>query len=189
MAGAAPNEGTTRRLPTWMVMPPANNQARESSCRDSKTDQTNRGVVSPQRTNSKSLTTQPKRASSLQEKYSSKVSGFGLVECGRKRRKRRVSEQEDHSDVSAHEIIEDKKERTRGRRKAEDSVFRKRRKTKSHVAEGDEEPNTTFASDDDVELTVEDLLSIAEEVILRASSPEKNPFSPWSRKFYCVGSC
>lgn len=163
MAGAAPNAGTTRRLPRWMVAPPAKDQARGSSCRDSSTDQTNEGV-SPQRTNSKSLTTQPKRASSLQEKYSSKVGGFGIVECGRKRRKRKVSEQEDGSDVSTLEIVEDKKERRRGRRKAQDSVFKKRRKTKSLVAEGDGE-HATVASDDDVELSVEDLVSIAEEII------------------------
>ncbi|KAI6676785.1 hypothetical protein NL676_037581 [Syzygium grande] len=164
MAGAAPNEGTRRRLPRWMVAPPANDQARESSCKDGNTDQINEGVVSPQRTNSKSLTKQPKRASSLQEKNLSKVGGFGLVECGRKRRKRRVSEEEDGSDVSTHEIVEDKKERRRGRRKAQDSVFEKRRKAKSLVAEGVEE-HATFASDDDVELTVEDLMSIAEEII------------------------
>ncbi|XP_030550242.1 uncharacterized protein LOC115755095 [Rhodamnia argentea] len=164
MAGAGPNERTTRRLPRWMVAPPANDQARESGCRDSNTVQINRGVVSPQGTNSKSLTTQPKRASSLQGNYSSRVGGFGLVECGRKKRKRRVSEQEDGSDVSTHEIVEDRKEHRRGRRKAHDSVLQKRRKTKSPVAEGDEEL-TTFASDDDVELTVEDLMSIAEEII------------------------
>lgn len=188
MAGAAPNEGTRRRLPRWMVAPPANDQARESSCKDGNTDQINEGVVSPQRTNSKSLTKQPKRASSLQEKNLSKVGGFGLVECGRKRRKRRASEEEDGSDVSTHEIVEDKKERRRGRRKAQDSVFEKRRKTKSLVAEGVEE-HATFASDDDVELTVEDLLSIAEEVIFFVPSPEKNSFFPWSMIFYFVGSC
>ncbi|KAI3429124.1 uncharacterized protein J3R85_008536 [Psidium guajava] len=163
MAGAGPNEGTTRRLPRWMVAPPVNDQARESSCRDSNTDQTNEGVASPQGANSKSSTTQPKRASSLQENHSSKPGGFGLVECGRKRRKRRASEQ-DGADVSIREIVEDKKERGRGRRKAQDPVLQKRRKTRSLVAEGDGEL-TTFASEDDVELTVEDLMSIAEEII------------------------
>ncbi|KAF8021716.1 hypothetical protein BT93_G1998 [Corymbia citriodora subsp. variegata] len=170
MAGAAPNGVPTRRLPRWMVAPPANDQARQSSRRDSSTDRVNEGVVSPQRTNSKSLTTQPKRASSLQEKYSSKVSGFGLVECGRKRRKRKASEQEDSSDVSTHEIVEDKKERRRGRRKAQDSVFEKRRKTKSLVADDDEDP---IASEDDVELTVEDLMSIAEEIIASNKDAEQ----------------
>ncbi|KAA8532305.1 hypothetical protein F0562_032338 [Nyssa sinensis] len=85
-----------------------------------------------------------------------------LAECETKRRKRKLSKQ---NDSKAHETGFEKKRGDRVGRAARESVAQNRQKVKSFRFESREEIEISSPSEDDGELTMEDLMNIAEEYL------------------------
>uniref|UniRef100_A0A5B7CBJ5 Uncharacterized protein n=1 Tax=Davidia involucrata TaxID=16924 RepID=A0A5B7CBJ5_DAVIN len=85
-----------------------------------------------------------------------------LVECETKRRRRKLSA---GSDNNAHETGFEKKRGNGVDRAVRESAAQKRRKAKSFRLESSEEIEIPSPSEDDGELTMEDLMNIAEEYV------------------------
>lgn len=131
MVGVAPDDGSRRRLPVWMLGVAAADQTRNSDDVDER--------LMPQ-------------ASHSEEKDTSGVNSRFPVKSETKR-KRKSSHRDANCDGIITEKVSGKKKYNGRGRKVQESAASKRRKAK-----GEE-------FDDDVELTTDDLMAIAEEVV------------------------
>ncbi|ONI32003.1 hypothetical protein PRUPE_1G344100 [Prunus persica] len=187
MVGVAPesDDGSRRRLPQWMlgissagqVRKPSNGKEEGPASYETETLGENSHVLV------KCETKRRKKKSTEQEE---KCSGLGrrkvqesgaperqkaketlgenshvLVKCEAKRRKRNSNEQ----DAECDGTFPEKNCNGHGRRKVQESDAPKKEKAKGSSCGSDEELEVRTWTDDDVELTVEDLVIIAEEYI------------------------
>lgn len=110
-------------------------------------------------------TKDPGEGIQLQEKETLEENSHFLTKCETKRRKSKSDEQDAEFDGIFPETFAEKKCKGLGRRKVRESDAPKRQKLKGSSCGSDEEQEVRTSTVDDVELTVEDLVIIAEEVI------------------------
>ncbi|KAM2781072.1 hypothetical protein FF1_010898 [Malus domestica] len=101
----------------------------------------------------------------LHEKETLEENSHFLTKCETKRRKRKSDEQDAEFDGIFPETFAEKKCKGLGRRKVRESDAPKRQKLKGSSCGSHEEQEVRTSTVDDVELTVEDLVIIAEEYI------------------------
>ncbi|PKI49719.1 hypothetical protein CRG98_029867 [Punica granatum] len=164
MVESGPNGATTRRLPSWMLAP----QADETVNKANEAAHLNDGVCSKARS-----TRKPKSQVLLNENEKLKDKPGVVAEGGRKRSKKKASPEDAGSDGETREMVAEGKESKRCTKKVRKSAprGRSRRRIKKEnmpVPEDNESSEITCAergSDDyDLDLTVDDLMSIANEI-------------------------
>lgn len=161
MVGVVPDEGSRRRLPQWMLGVSADEQARKYDNVEENNINLQEGLVyQAGYSQKKTLTICPGKDLMLCEKDKSLKNSHCLAKCNSKRRKRKSKQQNADCDGNIPEALPEE-ENGFGRKVPTD---RKRRKTKFSGFDS-EKLEVQPSNDDDVELTVEDLMNIAEEVI------------------------
>ncbi|PON43190.1 hypothetical protein TorRG33x02_334190 [Trema orientale] len=167
MLGVAPAEGSGRRLPQWMLGGSVANQVEKSDKTEVKKKPLENGVLSRTcHSDRRTKAINPgKKGSLLREEEKSLESSHVLAKCKTRRRKVKEKQVDADSDTNISEDVQAKKY-SRTRRKTSESASRKRRKRKESGLESNEEQEIQPLSEgDDVDLTVEDLMTIAEEYV------------------------
>lgn len=163
MVGVVANDGSRRRLPQWMMGISADEQGRKCDNIEGKNVNQEEGLLAQAgHSEQKTLSINPGEDLLLRQKKKSLKNSQGLAKCSVKRRKRKSKQQDADCDSDIPETLSDKENNGFGRKA---SATRKRQKTKFSGL-GSEESEVQPLNDDDVELTVEDLLNIAKEVII-----------------------
>ncbi|XP_062112934.1 uncharacterized protein LOC133824083 [Humulus lupulus] len=158
MFGGALVEGSGRRLPQWMLGRP-DQVEKSGKTTEAHTKQSEEGPSS--QTVTKSLG----KGSLLVEKEKGLQSLDVLVKCRTKKRKLKAKQVNADSDTDISEDEQDKKS-NRTRRKMSKPASQKRGKTKKFGLNSIEELDIQPLSEgDDFELTVDDLMTIAEEYV------------------------
>lgn len=172
MVGVNPDEARQRRLPLWMLGVAAADQERKSDDVDKNNHHTDEGLV-PQACHSKAniMTKAPGKGVRLQEKDTSGVNSHFLVKCETKR-KRKASQQDANSDGIITETVTEKKKDNGVGRKVREPTARKRQKAKDSELGRGEDFDIQPPNDDDVELTMDDLMTIAEEYVKAEKNKE-----------------
>ncbi|XP_041012933.1 uncharacterized protein LOC121256267 [Juglans microcarpa x Juglans regia] len=155
MIRVATDDGSRRHLPLWMLGVTAANE---------NNNHAPEGLM-PQayHSESKTVTKGPDNGNLFQEKGTSGVNSHSFVKCERKR-KRKSSQQEAKCDDIITETVSEKK-KYKSRRKVQASIACKRQKEKASDFGRDEEFENQPQTDDDVELIMDDLMTIAEEYV------------------------
>lgn len=161
MVGVAPpdDDRSRRRLPLWMLGVAAADQTKNSDNVDER--------VLPQASShseEKSVTRGPENGVPLQEKDNSGVNSDFPVKCETKR-KRKSSNRDANFDSIITETVSGKKKYNGRGRKVQETAASRRRKAKGSDFGSGEEFEVQPPNDDGVELTMDDLMVIAEEVI------------------------
>lgn len=160
MIGVANDDRSRRHLPIWMLGGVTSANANNTHVPE--------GLV-PQayHSESKTVTKGPDNGNLFQEKDISGVNSHSFVKCERKR-KRKLTQQEAKFDDVITETVSEKK-KYRSRRKVQESISCKRPKEKGSDFGRDGEFENQPQNDDAVELIMDDLMTIAEEVICSSS--------------------
>lgn len=167
MEGSNPNGGATRRLPSWMLAAQANDPVNKSRDTSNNAKHLKVGLDSESRSKRN-----PKNLALHNENENSKGKQGSAAEGKRNRGKRKISTRNPGSDGEIQEIvaegIESKRSAERVRESAPQGRKRRSRRKPIHVPEDNDSSQITSAGDsgDDLDLTVEDLMSIAHEVII-----------------------
>ncbi|KAF3431763.1 hypothetical protein FNV43_RR26499 [Rhamnella rubrinervis] len=173
MVGLVPDEGSRRRLPQWMLGVSADEQVRKYDNVEETNINLEGGFVSQAACSQKKTSTvHPGKDCVLCRKDKSLKKSHCLSKCNSKRRKRKSKQQDADCDSNIPETLPE-----------EENGFgvkvpagRKRRKTK-FSAFGNEQLEVQPSSDDDVELTVEDLMNISEEYVRTDKNMEQGQAS------------
>lgn len=166
MGEAAPVVGSGRRLPQWMLGRSATDQVEKKSDKtEVNKEQLKEGLSSRTcNSGSRTVTTKSEKESLLHEKEKKLESSHLLAKCKTRGRKLKVKQRDADSDTNISEDEQPKKYSRTGKTSSK-SASRKRRKTKECGIKGNEELEIQALSEgDDKDLTVEDLMTIAEEV-------------------------
>ena len=157
------DEGRKRRLPSWMTGVAAGDQAAKSE-KEKNNNNVEQGIAPKWlRPKSKSVIKQLKKGVSLPEEEPSEVNSCAVVKCGTKRRRKKINQEEDaDSNFEDRETIAEQKRGNRCGRKVQKFAPRK---AKSSMSESSEEIKAPSPGENDGELTLDDLMSIAHEVI------------------------
>ncbi|PON60938.1 hypothetical protein PanWU01x14_149060 [Parasponia andersonii] len=161
MLGVAPVEGSGRRLPQWMLGGSVADQVGKSDKTEVKKKPLENGVSRTCHSDQRTKAINPGKESLLHEEEKSLESSHVLAKCKTRRRKVKEKQVDADSDTNISEDVQAKKY-SRTRRKTSESASRKRRKRKESGLASNEEP---LSEGDDVDLTVEDLMTIAEEYV------------------------
>ncbi|XP_057962961.1 uncharacterized protein LOC131154298 [Malania oleifera] len=163
MDGVGPSKGQKRRLPPWMLGVAAVDKVRKFENGDGSNDNSiSEELVSEAcRPKSKAGNVHNDKDGLLHDKEPLNTNPCVL---GTKRRKRKLSPQDADCDSNIYEAgSKRKKDDIKG--KVWGSTSQKARKAKSLNSKSTEEAEVTSLSEDDGELTMEDLMSIAEEYV------------------------
>ncbi|KAL4638200.1 hypothetical protein ACB092_03G131900 [Castanea dentata] len=170
MVGVAPNEGSRRRLPVWMLGVAAADQERKSDDVDKNNHQADEGLL-PQAclSEAKNMTKAPGKGILVQEKG---VNSHFLLKCETKKR-RKASLQDSNLDGIITETVTKKKKDNKLGRKVREPTARKRKKANGSDFGRGEDFDIQLPNDDDVELTMDDLMTIAEEYVKAEKNKEQ----------------
>lgn len=166
MEGSGPNGGATRRLPSWMLAKQATDPVSKSEYRVKKDEELNDGLGSESLSKRK-----PKSLALCTEKEISKSRQGNVAEGKRSRGKRKISAKNAGFDGEIQVSVAEEKESGRSAKRVRESAPRGRKRWRREpipVPEDNNMSEITCAQtgDDDLDLTVEDLISIAYEVII-----------------------
>lgn len=155
------DEGTKRRLPLWMIGVAAADQVRNSK------EENGNAISKVKEGNASEIHLPKSKRTKKGVSVSLEVDSCLLVKCERKKRGRKLIEQEDEGgcDAEVLEIADDKKRSNRGGRKGQKRPRGKRGVADGLMRESIEEIENPSAGEDDGELTMDDLMSIAQEYI------------------------
>lgn len=153
MGGVVPSDvDNRRRLPQWMLRVSAAKQVRKNDTVEENSMNLEEGLMS-----------HPGKEHLVLAKEMLLENSHCRSKCDPKRRKRNSKQQDTDCEGNGPETLPDKENNEVGRRKV--SAARKRRKSNISKFGSSEELEVQPLDVDDVELTVEDLMIIAEEVI------------------------
>ena len=155
MVGA---EGSGRRLPSWMLGVSASDQVEKSDDVKAKKKLVEEGLPSQA-----SIPGPRSKKRSLCEKENLLERPHVLAKCTTKRRKLKEKPVDADSDIDVSDDVPEKKYNRTGR-KVSKSVSQKRCKSKGYRSSDEKLDIQPLSEDEDVELTVEDLMTIAKEV-------------------------
>ncbi|KAG2707760.1 hypothetical protein I3760_05G162100 [Carya illinoinensis] len=155
MIGVTTDDGGRRHLPLWMLGVTAANE---------NNNHAPEGLM-PQayHSESKTVTKGPDKGILFHEKDASGVNSHSFVKCERKRKRKSSQQEAKCVDIIAETVSEKKKYKSR--RKVQESIACKRQKEKGSDFRSDEEFENQPQNDDDVELIMDDLMTIAEEYV------------------------
>ena len=165
------DEGRKRRLPSWMTGVAAADQATKSEKENKSVNNNNveQGIAPKSlcpKSKSKTGIKHIEKGVSLLEEELSEANSCALVKCGTERQRKNINQEEDAgSDFENLETAAEQKRSNRGGRKVRKCALRKQRKAESSRSKSSEEIEAPSPGENDGELTVDDLMSIAHEVI------------------------
>ncbi|KAL7001488.1 hypothetical protein U1Q18_002640 [Sarracenia purpurea var. burkii] len=162
------DEGTKRRLPLWMLGVASADQVRKSEQQTKHVNEHVQQGIAPQslRPNpeSESGTKQIEKGNPLPDGEPSGLESCFLAKCEAKKQRWRLKQEDEacrNSDV--HEATARKKRGSRGGKNLQARSRQKQRRAESLIVENSEKIETLSPDEDDGELTMEDLMSIAKE--------------------------
>ncbi|GFS36780.1 hypothetical protein Acr_00g0047990 [Actinidia rufa] len=165
------DEGRKRRLPSWMTGVAAADQATKSEKENKSVNNNNveQGIAPKSlcpKSKSKTGIKHIEKGVSLLEEELSEANSCALVKCGTERQRENINQEEDAgSDFENLETAAEQKRSNRGGRKVRKCALRKQRKAESSRSKSSEEIEAPSPGENDGELTVDDLMSIAHEYI------------------------
>lgn len=165
MVGVAPDERRGRRLPQWVLGTSAADKVKSENIEEKKKH--SEEEILPHASHSDPSTTKvnPGKESLLPEKEKMLESSHVLAKCRTKRRKQRAKQADVDSENKVSEKVPEKKY-NRTKRVSSVSASRNKPKTKDFGFQSiDKLEIRPLSEDEDVELTVEDLMTIAEEYV------------------------
>lgn len=172
--------GTKRRLPLWMLGVAASDQVSKSEEENKHVNNKVKEGIASQSLRSKSKSTAGiKRIKKdiplgVSDQEPSEVNTCLLTKCESKKRRKKLCHEEDvGSDSEFCETVFEKKRCTRGGRKTRECARQKQQEAKSLRSESSEEIENSSPGEGDGELTMEDLMSIAQEYVRTDEHSEK----------------
>ncbi|KAL5554563.1 hypothetical protein UlMin_041964 [Ulmus minor] len=176
MVGVAPDEGSGRRLPSWMLGKSSADQVGRSDKVEVNNKQLEEGLVS------QTSCSEKKNLLDVKEKQ---VDNLHVLAKSKTRRNRK-SKQGDADFNSKNPKTFPENKCNKPGRKLRVPAARKKQKAKDFDVERSEESKIQSMSDDDVDLTVEDLMIIAEEYVradeeTRQEQASNRKYEPESR--------
>lgn len=165
MVGVASVEGSGRRLPQWMLGRAAVDQVEKSDKMEVNEKLLEKGVL-PQTCYSDQITKtiNPQKESFCHEEEKLLENSHVLAKCKTRRRKLKAKQKDEDPDANISEYVQQKKNKRTGRKSSESTSCKKRKTKESGLKSNEEQDIQPLSKDDDVDLTVEDLMTIAEEV-------------------------
>lgn len=164
MDGAGPDEGRKRRLPLWMLGVASTDQVRRSENRDENNNLEDGVKPLDFQPEAKARIVQPVEVL-LNDNVPLEVNSCFLTKCETKRRKRKPGRCDGDCDGNIPEIGFERRMYNGLGRTVQESEPLKRRKATCFRSGSSEESKIPSPSEEDGELTMEDLMSIAEEVV------------------------
>lgn len=165
MVGVAPDERRGRRLPQWVLGTSAADKVKSENIEEKKKHSEEEILPHAYHSDPSTTKVNPGKESMLPEKEKVLESSHVLAKCKTKRRKQRAKQADADSENKISERVPEKKY-NRTKRVSSVSASRNKPKTKEFGFKStDKLEIKPLIEDGDVELTVEDLMTIAEEVI------------------------